>query len=155
MTSAASYILTVTAAAMLAAIVKNLAGKGTMGALVRLLAGIFMALVILSPVMELELPEMENWLKDFRMDGQNAAAEGQSMAGEASREIIKARTEAYILDKAAACGAVLEADVSLDDSGLPCKVVLRGSVAPAVKARLTRWIRTDLGIEEEVQHWGG
>lgn len=132
---------------------KELAGKGAMGNLVKYLAGIFMALTILSPLVRLELPDLTRWMTTFQSEGREAAAAGAEMAEEASRELIKARLEAYILDKAASLGADVTAGVKLDDLGIPESVMIRGKVPAAVKARLAWMLREDLGIGEEGQHW--
>ena len=148
-----SYILTVVAAAMLAAIVKELAGSGTMGALVKFLAGLFVALTVLSPLVKLELPDVQGWMDSFGYDGQSAAEAGAEMAEEMNRSLIKEQVEAYILDKAARYGAALQADVKVNEAGMPVSVTLRGSISPGTKAALTRIIQEDLGLDEEVQHW--
>lgn len=138
---------------MVAAIVKELAGKGAMGNLVKYLAGIFMALTILSPLIRLELPDLTGWMTTFQTEGHEAAAAGAEMAEEASRELIKARLEAYILDKAASLRAEISADVTLDDRGIPVGVTLYGRITPAAKAEMTRILREELGIGEEEQRW--
>lgn len=149
MSGMASYILSVTAAAILVSIVRQLSGAAT----VRLVSGLFMALVILAPLVKLELPDPEKWLREFQVEAQSAVSAGEEMAQDAAREIIKEETEAYILDKAASMGAVIEADVKLDDAGMPVSVKLRGEASGAAKARLRAWIREELGIGEGMQHW--
>lgn len=155
MSGAAGYILTVTAAAVLAAIVKHLAGQGAMGTLIRFLCGLFLVLTMLSPLLKLELPALDDWLADFRYDGRDAADTGAEMAAEARHHIIKSRMEAYILDKAALYGAELRVDVDLDGSGIPEGVTLEGKISPGTRQVLARWMTTELGIEEEMQHWIG
>lgn len=153
MNDAAQYILSVTAAAVLTAIVHVLAGSGTMGALVKLLGGLFMALTVLSPLVRLELPDLGDWLAVYAADGEDAAAAGEAMAKEASNAIIKEELEAYIMDKAALYGASLEVEVSLDEGGIPVSVTLTGAVSPYARTRLTQTIREDLGVGEEAQQW--
>lgn len=153
MNALASYILTVTAGAVLAAIIRQLAGSGTMGTLVKYLAGLFMALTVLSPLVDLQLPDLGSWLEAYRIEGKAASAAGEEAAGEAVRERITRATQTYILDKAAACGVDAEVEVHLDDEGIPAAVTLRGDFAPAVKKRLAQMIRVELGIGEEVQNW--
>lgn len=149
------YICTVTAAALVVAILTALSGSGTMGALVKLVAGVFMALTVVSPLLKLELPDPQAWMSGFEIDGEAAAASGQALADEAYQAIIKQRTEAYILDKAARYGADLEVEVTLDDQGIPVAVTLHGNVSPAARAALTKELALDLGLGEEVQQWIG
>lgn len=153
MSGAASYILSVTAAALLAAILKTLAGQGSMGTLVKFLAGLFMAVTILSPLRHLELPDMNQWLTGIHIDGASAAAVGEEMADEASAAIINQRLEAYILDKAGQLGASLVVDVTLNDDGIPAAVTLEGEIAPGAKGKLAEILETELGLPKEVQHW--
>ena len=148
-----AYILTVTAAAVLVSILRRLAGDGSMGALFRLMAGVFMALTVMEPVLKLELPDVGQWIAASTTEGQDAASEGEKMGREAQQAIIKQRTEAYILDKAEGLDAVLEVEVTLDDTGIPASVTLNGPVSPYAKACLTRIIESDLGLKEEVQKW--
>ena len=65
-------------------------------------------------------------------------------------EIIKQRTQAYILDKAQALNTVLEVEVTLsdDDIPVPLKVRLKGKISPYAKGRLQATIAEDLGIEK-------
>ena len=147
------YIVTVTAAAALVSILLKLAGPGTMGAIIRLTAGVFMALTVLGPVWKLELPDVSQWIAVSAAEGQAAAAEGEKMGRDTQQAIIKQRMEAYILDKAEAYDAVLEVEVTLDGDGLPASVVLTGPVDPYTKACLTRIIASELGMEKEVQQW--
>ena len=153
MSGVASYILSVTAAAIVTAILLSLAGHGSMAGPVKLLAGIFMTLSVVSPVLRLDLPDPAAWLLDYAASGQTAAAMGEEMADDAAQAFIKSRTEAYILDKAALYGVSLAADVTLDDEGVPVSVILTGAVSPYARNRLTKIIREDLGLGEEAQHW--
>lgn len=153
MNGVSGYILTVTAASILAAILRTLAGEGSMGKLVQLLAGVFVALTVISPLMHLELPDPARWLEDYAADGTAAAAAGENMARNASRAIITEQAEAYIVDKAALYRANLDAAVELDEDGAPVSVTLTGNVAPYARARLSQIIETDLGIGEEAQRW--
>lgn len=144
------YILTVVTAAMLVGILQSLAGQGSMGTLTKLLGGVFLALTMLSPVMTLEIPDPAEWFADVVIDGESMAAEGTAMAAEAKADIIRSRLEAYILDKA---GADLTVAVELDDEGVPCGITLAGDVSPHTKAQLSRMLKDDLGLGEEVQQW--
>lgn len=153
MTQAGSYILTVTAAAILAAVVTSLSGQGPMRDLIRLLAGLFMAVTVLSPLLKLEIPDPQAWFSDFGAEGLSAAEEGQRMAKEAEQAIIKEQLEAYILDKAQQYGAALAVDVTLDEDGVPVGVVLTGDVSPDAKMGLVRIMETELGLGEEAQQW--
>lgn len=153
MNGLARYVLSVTAAALLVAVLHALAGNGSMGALIRLLGGVFMALTVLSPVLELRLPDLREWTADFSAAGAEAAAAGEEMAYDAAAAIITGQIEAYIMDKAALYGADPSVSVTLDADGLPVSVKLVGDTPPAARRALTRIMEEELGIGEEAQEW--
>ena len=147
------YILSVTAAAMLAAILRALAGEDGMGKLTKLLSGLFLVVTVFSPIVHLEIPDPSRWLEDYMAEGEAAAQSGEVMAKEYSASIISAELEAYILDKAAALGCELSAEARLDDGGLPRVIMLSGDVSPADQAELSRMLVQELGIGEEAVIW--
>ena len=147
------YILSVTCAAALAAILRAIAGEGTMGKLTKLISGLFLAVTVLSPLVKLEIPDPARWLEDYMEEGEAAAQAGEAMAKEYSQAIISAELEAYILDKAAALGCAVTAEVRLDDGGLPASLTLSGSISTADKAELSRMLARELGIGEEAVIW--
>ena len=70
-------------------------------------------------------------------------------------EIIKQRTEAYILDRASAMDAQIKVSVSLGKDGIPKSVRITGRISPMNRSRLTDVIAADLGIPREQQEWIG
>ena len=150
-----AYLLSVTAAAMILALLRTLAGAGTMGTLTRLLGGLFLAVTVISPLVHLEIPDPTAWLESYTDEGNAAAADGEAMAKEYSAAIISAELEAYILDKAARLGAEVTAEVSLDADGMPRSVTVRGEISPAAREELSRYISQTLGLGEEAQRWNG
>jgi cell division protease FtsH len=70
-------------------------------------------------------------------------------------EIIKTKTQAYVLDKADSLGLDLEVEITVDNSELPVpvSVVLTGAAAPYAKARLSNIIANDLAVPKEAQIW--
>ena len=147
------YILSVTCAAILAAILRIMAGEGAMGKLTKLLSGLFLAVTVLSPLVKIQIPDPVRWLEDYKAEGEAAAQAGEAMAKEYSEGIISAELEAYILDKAAALGCELSAEVRVDDGGLPERVMLSGEISAADRAALSRMLVQELGIGEEAVIW--
>ena len=147
------YTLSVTCAAALAAILRAIAGEGTMGKLTKLISGLFLAVTVLSPLVKIEIPDPARWLEDYMEEGEAAAQAGEAMAKEYSEGIISAELEAYILDKAAALGCELSAEVRVDDGGLPERVILSGEISTADRAALSRMLVRELGIGEEAVIW--
>lgn len=155
MNGIAQYILRVTAAAILTAVARSIPLEGSMRGMVKLVGGVFMALMLVSPLLTLRLPDMDGWIASFGEEGRAAAASGEAMADEALQSIIKARTEAYILDKAAAWDAVLTVEVETNDAGEPAAVTLRGSISDQTKTALSEFIASELGIRKGAQRWIG
>lgn len=153
-----SFILSVTAAAIIAAAAMTIFdGKGASGTLVRMIAGLFLTYSVMQPLLRLDFTELARFAEELPAVGEAAAADGAQMADEAMRAIIKSQTEAYILDKAASFGAELTAEVTLSSSTppVPTEVRLRGNVSPYAKARLQTIMEDDLGIMRENQLWIG
>lgn len=151
-----TYLLSVVAAAVICGIVTGFMGKkGTQGAMVKLIAGLFLTFTVLSPVTKIDLKGMADFAEQYSAGGAQAAAMGEQMTKDALRSSIKARTEAYILDKAAGLELNLEVEVTLseDDIPLPASVRLSGKTSPYAKLRLQSLITQELGIEKEKQIW--
>lgn len=150
------YLLGVTCAAILSGILCALADeKHTGGALVKLLCGIFLCLTLVRPLSGLRLEELTIENRQFSREGEAAAQTGMEYARQAEMQLIKSRTEAYILDKAAQYDLRLEVEVTVSHGEIPVpeSVILRGQVSPYAKSRLMDLLETDIGIPKEKQQW--
>lgn len=150
------YLLSVTGAAIVSAIVlRLLEGKGGEGAMGRLLVGIFMTLTVISPFAELRFSDFSSFLPDVSTDAKAAVAAGGLSAKKALAEGISARLEAYILDKAAAMDVALTVEVELTEDAIPVPkaVRLHGNISPYAKSRLQSILSDELGIQKENQLW--
>lgn len=156
MQTIAEYLLSVTGAAIVSAVVlRLLEGKGSAAAIGRILAGLFVALTVIGPITQVRLSDLADLIPDVTMDAQAAVADGEATAKKALCERISGRLEAYILDKAAQLGVTLTVDVELSEDTIPVpmRVRLHGAVSPYAKSRLQNMIRDDLGIDKEKQIW--
>lgn len=156
MDSIRAYLLSVIAAALICGIINRLLdGKGANGTVTKLITGLFMAFTLISPVLDLRFDAVTDFTAAYTRDADAAVAAGESMTKEALHGIIKSRTEAYILDKAAALNAALTVEVTLSDDDIPTPVAARltGSIAPYAKTRLQSILEDDLGIDKEHQTW--
>lgn len=155
MESIRSYLLTVTAAALVCGIVTKLIHKGTLGALMKLLTGLFMALTVVSPLLQLRLDGMKDVTLDIQYAASDAAAVGENLAYQELETIISGQTRAYILDKAEALGLTLEVQVKVagEPYPVPVGVSLRGNVSPYARDVLTDYIAENLAIPVEAQKW--
>lgn len=150
------YVLSVIAAAFLFGILSSMVDeKGSTGALLRLMGGLFLIFSILSPILKMDFTGITNFLEDFAVEGEYASASGEEMAEEEYRTIIIQQVEAYILDKASGLGLSLTVEVTLNADDLPESVTLCGAAAPYAKLQLQQIIEDDLGIAKENQRWTG
>ncbi len=154
-----SYILSVTAAAILVGILLCILDqKSVSAALLKLTAGLFLTVTVIAPVARLDFSGLGDLVEPFASSGEEAAASGENMAQAAMADIIKSRTEAYILDKAEMYGAELTVEVTLrqtDGFPVPALVRLGGRVSPYAKAQLQQIMAQELGISKENQRWIG
>ena len=152
------YIVSVTAAAILVAIVQSLFDKkGSTGALLKLISGLFLCFAVISPIAVPRLNAFREFPQTYIRQGSTAAFEGEVIAREQLCSIIKERCRTYILDKATSYQLQLEAEVTLsqDDIPVPVAVRLQGNASPHAKQVLQQWLEQDLGIRKENQTWIG
>lgn len=158
MESIEKYLLSVTAAAILCAVVTALLGKkGTVAAVGKLICSVFLALTVIRPWASVRLGDLDLYFSSMSMGASAAVESGEKAARDALRAGIKERTEAYILDKAAALSAALAVEVTLseDDPPVPCAAKLTGAVSPYAKYQLQNYLSEELGIPKEAQTWIG
>jgi len=148
-----AYLISVTAASIICGIVNALAGKrGAVSSVLKLLTGLFLALTVIRPVIRLSLSEIELYLDSISTKADAAVADGEIVASRELASIIKAETEAYILDKAASLGSDVQVELRLEDCR-PAGIVVYGSVSPGQRQRLQKIFEAELGIAKEKQQW--
>ncbi len=150
------YLLSLICAAVICSVVNALIGKKSAhSAIIRLISGLYLALTLISPLVNIRLNDYADYFNSFSEDAEIAVAFGETAAMDELRSIIKAKTEAYILDKAVSMDTVLNVEVTLNNENppIPCGVTLTGSVSPYSKEVLSRFIANDLGIAKEDQVW--
>lgn len=150
---AGRYVLSLVTAALIGGIVTGFFPEGSFRRLLRMLCGVFLLTVVLSPVSALEMPDIGAWLSSLDEEARAAATQGEDYLSGQRQAVICRKTEAYILDKARELGAEVSARVTLNREELPESVALTGSCTPAQKEALTILIEEDLGIPEARQQW--
>lgn len=149
------YLISVCIAAIICGIlIKLTEEKGSTGALVKLLCGLFMLITTLSPIIKLPVYEFQNFFDQLAVEAEHAASIGQTAANEEIDHIVADRTKAYILEKASALGVTLDVEVVLKDS-IPATVRISGAASPYAKHLLSKYISEHLGITAEDQQWNG
>lgn len=152
----AEYVLSITAAAFLCAIVKHIVDDThSAGRIIKTVSGIFMAVTLLSPVVDFSFDSVDHLLDDFQASAESVTESGTEMAGDAMSDIIKQRTEAYILDEVERLGLHLQAEVILSDAmpPIPIGVTVTGQISPYYKKILSQFISTNIGISGENLRW--
>lgn len=152
------YILSVVAAAIICAILRSILGdKGNTAGMVKLICGLFLAFTVVRPIAEIQIGELALFTDGIEAEARQAVSAGEIYAWESMAAIIKAESEAYILDKAKSLGAELtvEVTVSSDASPVPTAARITGAVSPAAKTQLQTILEEDLGIPKECQIWTG
>ena len=147
-----SYLLAVTAAALICGIVGNLAGKGNISKIVKLLCGIFMAATVIKPLVDIRLDNIYIFTHSLTVSSDFAVSQGEKFAAEEMARIIKQKTEAYILDKAKSHGAEISVEIALNNC-VPISVTIVGEVSPFVRSSLSTSIAQELNIPPEEQIW--
>lgn len=152
MTFLRSWLLSVTACAVLISIVQQLTDGGTMKKIVRFVGGMVLMLAMLRPLLSLtfDLPELDggHYCEAVEALKQTLNAEQDSALGDS----IAAQTQAYIEDKASSLGLSVRAEVQTalrDGVPFPDSVTLYGENSAALGA----YIVQELGIAEENQLW--
>ena len=150
------YLLTVVSAAIICAIAKNITGrKSAISGVVRFLCGLFLVYCIISPWYQLYDLDLNSFIDSMRTDAGDAVSVGENMAYESAADIIKSKTQAYILDKADSMDLDISVEVTLDESTppQPCALKITGEVSPYGKKVLSQYIEDNLDIPKEDQIW--
>ncbi len=150
------YLLSITAAAIICAVAKHIVGeKGSGSKIIYVVTGLFMAITLISPIVNIRIGNIERYFEDFYLDANDITDFGSQMANDALADIIKQQTEAYILDEAVRLGVKMDVEVKLSDSSppQPYQVVIEGSVSPYQRQSIIRYIVQHIGIPQEQQIW--
>ena len=151
-----AFILSIIAAAIICALVTKISPeKGLHAAMLKLTCGVFLAFSILYPVTGLRIGKIGNLAAGIEADGAQAVAVGEEHSKKILSSVIKQRTQAYILDKAASLNVQLQVEVTLSDDDIPVPVAARleGKISPYAKASLQRILTEDLGMKKEQLTW--
>lgn len=152
------YLLSIIVSACFLALVSAFTGpKSTAGSLIKLIGGLYLLFVIIQPLAGFDFDRLADFAAQEFSFREAQVASGQSQARNAMAEIIKQECEAYIMDKASACGITVRAEVTLSEQEIPVPegVTLSGLATPVQRERLEKIIETDLNIPKENQLWTG
>lgn len=149
------YVLRIVSGALVCGILLGCIHGDNHETLLRMLCSIFLAILIMEPILNIDQIPDFTFVQDAIEEGQQEAQSGEAMAYQETERIITSYLETYILDKAKRKGANLTAEIILDNNHLPVQAILNGSVTNQVKLELSDIIASDLGISKENQLWTG
>ena len=150
------YLLAVAAAGILVSLAAALLPKGAVHRTGQFVGSLVLVLAVLSPVAQLDLPDMAKAISRARMEAREAVTGVETGNQEILIALIKEDCETYIWDKAVQMGLDVEVEVTVEDGvtyPYPTGVSITGSVPPAQQAVLSKWIEENLGIPEAQQEW--
>ena len=152
------YLLNVCAAAILSACCKSIVGdKGAFARIAKLICGLFLAFAVIKPVADIRISDLAFVTSSIQLEAEAAVNLGEEFVRTSLGDIIKAETEAYILDKAKEFSADIQVEVTVssDPQPVPVSVCIIGTLSPYAKTQLQRILEVDLGITKEGQIWIG
>lgn len=151
------YLISVTGAAIVCSGVCCLVDKNTaVCKVLRLICGVFMAVVIIQPITKLEL-RIPKTFQSLTADASDISGRAAAEACLEKKRIILEQTEAYIQSKLDAmdCDAELELFLQEEYPYAPARIELRGSCSPFVRSYLSAWLEDNIGIGVKEQLWIG
>ena len=153
-----SWLLGVTAAALVLALAEALAPEGSVKKVCRLAGGMALLLAAAGPVLEaLDGNLLASAVEGWRDRSQRYERELEENNERFYLAIIEEETAAYVMDKARELGfeCAVEVTCGYDENGVPCpwEVTARGVWTEEMRAAVGRLLEDDLGIPPQRQHF--
>ena len=153
-----SWLLGVTAAALVLALAQALAPEGSVKKVCRLAGGMALLLAAAGPVLgALDGNLLASAVEGWRDRSQRYERELEENNERLYLAIIEEETAAYVMDKARELGfeCAVEVTCGYDENGVPCpwEVAARGQWAPEQRARLERLLEEELGVPARRQYY--
>ena len=150
------YLFSLTAAALLSALVLALVPEGSVRRTVQLGCGLLLALTALSPLLKLDYDAIAKQIAEIRLDTETVRTGVEVQNRELQARIISEQAAAYIWDKAQELGLSVSVDVSIEEDGAypyPAAVQILGQFTEMQRQNLARYIEENLAIGKEQQTW--
>ena len=151
-----TWVLGITAAALVIAVAEALMPDGTVKKVGKLTGGLILVLVLLQPLAKLDYQDLYDRVASLPAGSltRETLSEQVSLPLE---EGIEEELAAYIAEKGAALGCLCTArvDCAPDETGvpIPVRVTVTGTFTPAQKEALRTLIAQDLGVGPEDQQY--
>lgn len=150
-----TLVVSVTAGAIVCAIILSLFPESSMKSLIRVICGIFVMVTVLCPMVSVSLPNLGNIAENYIQEGKEQSLRGKKMAIQEQEKRIREELEAYILDKAALPPDQIEVRIQLDTNMIPSAVRICANMEGEERQKLEAVIADELGIAKENQQWTG
>ena len=150
------YLFSLTAAALLSALVLALVPEGSVRRTVQLGCGLLLALTALSPLLKLDYDAIAKQIAEIRLDTETVRTGVEVQNRELQARIISEQAAAYIWDKAQELGLSVSVDVAIEEDGAypyPAAVQISGQFTEMQRQNLARYIEENLAIGKEQQTW--
>lgn len=153
-----TWLLGVTAAALVLALAEALAPEGSVKKVCRLAGGMALLLAAAGPVLEaLDGGGLTRAVEEWSGQSQRYEQELEERNERLYLAIIEEETAAYVMDKAREFGFECAAEVTCgyDENGVPCpwEVTARGEWTPERRGRMERLLEEELGVPARRQHY--
>ena len=150
------YLLSVCLAALFCALALSLLPQGSVRRIAGLSCGLLMTAAALGPLIKLNDASVPRRLAALRMEAeeQRTGIEIRNLA--LVSQIIKEKTESYILDKAKSLEMTLQVEVTMDQAEgqpYPKSVKLTGHASHGQKTALQEYVEENFGISGSEQEW--
>ena len=156
MSEIAQYLLSIVSVALIVSLSNTfMEKKSTMGSILKLVTGLVLAVVIVSPWSKIELNDLQTLYSHSEIDASDLVNKGQQIVSKEISSHIKEQIQTYILDKASALDLEINTDVILTDKSPPTidKVRITGAASPYAKQCLLQILYKDLSISKECLEW--
>lgn len=153
------WLISVTCAALMAALAESLMPKSGAGQIGRLTCAMVLVCAILRPVLSVDVPDPNETLNAIYRNIQAEQQVLEQRSGAMLKTLIERDSAAYIVDKAARLGVVCQAQVECvraeGGTWLPYSVHITGQMEDSRREELTVAIQNELGILPEHQVYAG
>ncbi len=155
MDSLRSYFLQIVASCMICAIAAVMVKTPSIQKIVRLLGGLLILLVVLSPLMDLDLQGAASSLTRAFGDDSAEMEQAQADAAEHFATQVRKATEDHIELIASRMGYTVQAQVTVsqEEVPVPTAVEISGSLSAEEILALSEYLELQLGIAKEDQTW--
>ena len=150
------WLLGITCAALVAALVESLTPPGAVRKVGRLTGGLVLLIAMLHPLMALDQDALTRALTEYRLELSTYSDELEEENRSLMKGIIEERSNAYIQDKAEEMGIQCQISVEVGEEGdwpVPESVTVFGSLSEEQQAELTQAIEVDFAIPAERQSY--